>query len=424
MPKKRSHGDGALYYIKSRQLWRGVIDLEPDPNSGKRRQKYVHAVSQAACRKKLLTLQKEIDEHGVPLDRNTTVATWTQAWLHDHKKPYVDPQTYSVYASAVKKWINPTIGHKKVAVIRPADIRRVHVTMREAGRATGTIHVIHNVMKMLFEQGRIEGLCAKNVVLDVQAPPNSQENRDAIPLPDAARILEVAAEQDLGSFWWFKLLGGQRQSELLGATLDSLDLNAGIYEVNWSLESVPREHGCGDPIGDEWPCGKFRGFACPDARRRIPHGFVFREIDDRWCLTRPKSATGRTVPLIPQLRAMTGEYLARHAAEPNPHGLIWRKPDGAPIYPKEDAQEWRNLLHQAGLITKDQLGPSQSPITGHWARHTTVTLLASLGVDFQIIGEIVGHSSAEVTRIYRHASTKEKATAMERLGTLMLTSSA
>lgn len=422
MPKKRSHGDGALYYIKSRGLWRGVIDLEPVPGGPDRPQKYVHSKSQSECRAKLKKVQAEIAEYGAPLDNNVTVATWAQTWLEDHKKPHVDPHTYSVYASGIKRWIAPTIGHKKVAAIKPSDILAVHKAMRSAGRKSGTIRSVHHAMSMMFEQARRERLCAKNIVEDVDPPAKKGGTRDSLPLESAARLLEISAAADVGSMWWFKLLGGPRQTELLGATLDSLDLVNGIYSVNWSLESVPKEHGCGEHRATGWPCGKLRAHACPEARWRIPDDYEFQPLEGEghWCLTRPKSQTGRVVPLIPQLQVMIADYLNRHADEPNPHGLIWRNPDGSPIKPKEDAQAWRDLLHQTGLITAEQAAPGKSPIDGHWARHTTITLLASLGVDFQLIGEIVGQASAEVTAIYRHANNAEKAHAMERLGDLML----
>ena len=58
-----------------------------------------------------------------------------------------------------------------------------------------------------------------------------------------------------------ELLTGMRQGEILGATLDDLDLWRdktletpesgeiwiGTYTVNWKLESLDKEHGCGEP---------------------------------------------------------------------------------------------------------------------------------------------------------------------------------
>lgn len=420
MPKKRSHGDGGLFYIKSRKLWRGTVDLPPDPITGKRRQKHVHAKKQADARAKLDALKREIVEHGAPLDRNVTIGAWAPHWLDTYKKPSIDPQTYSGYASAINKWIAPVLGGLPVASVKPSDVVAVQNAMRTAGRSSSLIRSVYRVLSMLLEQARREGLTARNVAADVDMVKRSTKTRDSIPLDDAARMLEMAARVDVGSMWWFKLLGGPRQTEILGATLDSLDLDAGLFRVNWKLEEVPREHGCGEHSGGVWPCGKKNGAACPDARWRIPDDFDMRHLEGRWCLTRPKSVIGRTIPLIPQLVDMIGAYLDRHKDDPNPHNLIWRHEDGRPITKKEDAQEWRNLLLAAGLIAADQLAPGKSEITGHWARHTTVTLLASLGVDAQLIGEIVGHSSREVTEIYRHADHSEKTRAMTMLGAHIL----
>lgn len=423
MPKKRGHGDGALYYIKARKLWRGVVDLEPGPD-GKRIQKYVHAKSQSDCRTKLLNLQAEIDEYGQPLDNTVTLGTWAWHWLNVYKKPDVDPRTYSVYASAINKWIEPTIGHIKVSALKASDVKAVHIAMQSAGRRASSTRSVHDILGLMLEQARRSELTRKNVVKDVDPPGKNRAKdinvRDSIPPDDAFAILEAAANHDLGSMWWFKMLGGPRQTEILGATIDSLDLGEGIYQVNWSLEQVPKEHGCGDVRDKAYPCGKVRGYACPESRWRIPQDFEMRHLQAHWCLTRPKSQTGRVIPLAQPVQALISNYLERHKDDPNPHGLIWRKADGSPITPREDAQAWRDLLFAGGVITEAELGPGASAITGHWARHTVITLLAEMGVDFQLIGEIVGHSSREVTAVYRHAQRSEKVKAMQGLSDRVL----
>lgn len=422
MAKKRSHGDGALYFLPKRKLWRGVIDLGINPETGKRVQKSVHSRTQAECRAKLREIQSEVEKHGAPLDRTATVSEWAEIWLETIKKPQVDPNTFAGYQSSVKRWIKPHLGQRTVASLKPSDVTGLGRHVINSGRSSTTALGVHRAISMMLDDARKEGLCARNVAADVKPPKKAVSKRGSIPVADAAKILAEAALMDLGSMFWFKLLGGPRQSEALGARLEDLDLELMTYQVNWALEEVPREHGCGTSPRGSWLCGKKRGAACPDAKWRVPDGFEMQHIEGRWCLTPPKSQRGRFVPLVPQLAEMIKAYLERRAGDPNPHGLIWRKPDGLPYTPKEESAIWRQLLFRAGIITEKQLAPGKSEITGHWARHTTVTLLASLGVDFQIIGEIVGHSSEEVTRIYRHANAAEKATAMERLGQLMITS--
>jgi integrase len=430
MPKKRGHGSGALYYLPSKKLWRGVAEVPEEGRGDKKRvQKYVHSKSQSECRRKLEDLIAEIEEHGTPVDKSVTVADWAQVWLTDHARPHVDPSTFAGYSSAVRRWIDPTIGHKKIATVKPSDVTAVHSAMRDANRATSTAKGVHVALSQMLEQARREGLCRKNVALDVTPPggkgkaaaKRKAKNRDSLPLVQAAKILTTAADDDLASLWWLKLLGGPRQTEGLGTLLEDYDPEGRVIYINWKLEEVPKRHGCGSALSDgAWPCGKIRGAACPEAVWQIPDVFEMRHLFGRWCLTRPKSVVGREIPLIPQHADLIDAYIARHAKEPNPHGLLWRNPDGQPILKKPDAQEWRQLLKRSGVITEEQAHPGMSPVDGHMARHTTVTLLASLNVDFQIIGEIVGHSTEEVTKIYRHARLDEKRKAVALLGDLVL----
>lgn len=418
MPKKRDHGQGGLYRIRGGTMWRGVVELEPDPETGKRRQKYVHAKTQRACKDKLEEAQREIAEHGAPLDKTTTVAAWAPRWLEEHAKPNLDPNTFETYAGS-SKWIVRAIGTKRLSALKPSDVIAVRDTVVAAGRSTGTARQAYFVLSMMLEAAKAERLTPRNVAEDVKPPKRTPTTRGEIPMDDALRILASAAAMpsSAGSRWWASLLTGMRQGEVLGATIADLDLESGVYEVAWKLEEISRDHGCGDKTTDGWPCGYKQGARCPEARWREPDGFEKIQVDGRWHLTRPKSEKGwRVVPIIPQLAEAIRRWLMATKDWPNPHGLIWRHQDGSPIMPREDAQQWRDLLYMAGVIREDQTGPGGTELTGHWARHTTVTVLASLGVDVQIIGEIVGHSSAQVTAIYRHARQSEKRAAMEALG--------
>ena len=55
----------------------------------------------------------------------------------------------------------------------------------------------------------------------------------------------------------------------------------------------------------------------------------------------------------------------------------------------------------------------------HSARHTCATLLADLGVDEQTRMQILGHSSATVTRGYTHVTSSAAARGIGALGALL-----
>lgn len=424
MPKKRSHGDGGLYQIRGGKLWRGVVDLGVDPDTGKRRQKVVTSRTKSGANDKMKEVRDQIREFGAPIDKSATVERWSEEWLQKVAKPNVDPSTFAGYRSAVNVWIVPAIGGKRVAQLKPSDVRTVLDKMRTAGRSTSLMRTCHIVMGEMLDAAKAERLCARNVARDVSRPGGRIDKRivaskrtsltvdQGIALLDAASHLPVSA----GSRFWFKLLAGQRQGEILGASIDDLHLSdtrgESMYQVNWKLEELERDHGC-DP---EHPCGKKYGAYCTNPHWRVPDDFEKIQIQGRWHLTRPKSNTGKVVPLIEPVAEAIRRHLALTADQPNPHRLIWHNADGSPIDPAVDQQEWRDLLVTAKIIGPEQAMPKGTKLTGHVARHTTVTILASLGYDLQLIGEIVGQSSTAVTEMYRHASMEEKRAAMQALG--------
>lgn len=433
MPKKRDHGQGALYQVTRKRklkdgtvreytLWRGVVDLGFD-TEGKRVQPTIHAKTQREAKRKLDDLMSEIRDHGAPLDKQVLLGDYAPRWLAEVAKPDVDPNTYTTYKSMVNRWIVPTLGRKKISDLTPGDVRALRTTIINAPRSSSTARQAHIVLRRILETARTERLCRTNVADDVKAPRAAKGNRGAIPTPQALDILRTAAADVAGSRWWFKLMAGQRQGEILGATLEDLDLEigpdgvavGGFYRVSWKLEQIAREHGCEG--GDLAPsCGKTRGFSCPQWRWRVPDGHENRHLQGRWHLTRPKSQVHRVVPLIPELAEAIRRHVEATAGQPNPYGLIWHMPDGSPILPADDGQQWRDLLQAAGVITAEQNKPGGTELTGHIARHTAITALAALGVDMQLIGEIVGHSSRDVTEIYRHADQAEKVAAVAKLG--------
>lgn len=399
MPKKRSHGEGGLYYIASKGLYRGVVDVGLWPD-GRRRQKSVTAKTKTAARAKLDALKAEIAQYGAPLDNAVTVETWANHWLDTVCRPTMKPSALKAYRSNLNKWIIPIIGRKRLAQLRPSDLRAVYKAIDDAGLKS-TASKAHTVMSSMLESARLDGAIGRNIARDIVAPSEGLSERGALDTPTALALLSTAARHPDGTRWWVALLAGMRQGERIGATLDSIDLERHTFTVQWSLTEAVFEHGC------DGTCGYKKGGNCPNRQLDLARNLEHRPIDGRLILVRPKSGKPRTFPLIPQLEAALVRYLEATKDVPNPHGLIWRNPDGSPITGKEDGAAWRALLHEAGV---------ESVATTHWARHTTATVLMELGVDARVVGEVVGHTSTRTTNRYQHVSSAAAQAAMEALG--------
>lgn len=423
MPKKRSHGDGALYEIKSRGLWRGVVDIGYGPD-GKRMQKYVHAKTQREARAKLDKLRAEINEYGAPLDKNVTVEQWATHWIETVCRPTLKPSGLRTYESCVRKWIIPTIGKKRLAQLRPSDLRAVYLAIDKAGlRSMGA--KAHTVMSSMLESARLDGAIGRNIAHDVLPPKEAEVERDSLGAAGAIAMLEVASRHFDGTRWWTALLTGARQGERNGATLDSIDFANHTITFRWSLTEAKFEHDCGTLVDGKAPCGMKRGGSCPHRRLRLARNLVHRPLDGRLILVRPKSGKARTVPLIPELEVALARYIESTKDRPNPHGLIWRNEDGSPITSGQDQADWRQILLEAGLITEAQaLEPRARPAgtpevpTTHWGRHTTITVLMELGVPPRVIGEIVGQATQRITEEkYQHVSSEAARSAMTAIST-------
>ncbi len=394
MPRIRKSGDGGLYFDKQRKLWIGVLDNGYTPE-GKRKQVRVTSKSQTIARQKLLAKKSEIDSYGSPLG-SKTVAEWGAYWLDGIKMK--KPQTFRTYQSILTTWVLPEIGRKNLKDIRPSDLQRIYKRIRDAGRASSTALKAHNVMSSMFESARLERIVAQNVAKDVRPPKTTKSGRDTLAPDETMRLLAAAVGTPRGSKWLVSLYAGIRQGERCGATLDSVDFNAGTFTVRWNLVEANYEHGCGGVCGNK--AGR-----CPTRRLVIPEGIDYRILKGRYMLVPPKSGEPRTFSLPDSVLREIERDIADMG--PNPHGLLWPALDGGIVNGREDQAQWRALLLRAG-VDKPQA-------TTHWARHTAISDMAAAGISDATIGSRVGHKSPGVTGLYKHTSSLDDLDATRRL---------
>jgi len=420
-PKKRSPGDGGYYFIKSKQLWRRVWDIEPWPD-GRRRTKEFTGKTKTIVNAKY---DAYMEQQGKGVQSpNTTVAEWAENWLANVLRHSMTPNGLASYETTTRKWIIPVLGNKKVSALKATDVAALMKVLRDNNKSTSTMRKVYNVLSQMVDAARRNNLTDRNIVEeDVKPPKVKTKERGALSTDDAFAVLKTATEQPDGTKWWATLLAGIRQGERLAARIESLDLDNATLTVDWSLIEVTSEHGCGEPVGGRWACGKSRAGSCPQRRLKLPDGFDYVPLYGRLVMKRPKSGKPRTVPLIPPLVEALRRYLEQTAHIPNPYGLIWRHDDGTPFLPYEDQAQWRDLLHRSGVITAEQAkeprhrepGTPDVPTT-HWGRHTTATVMLELGVDVKVIGEIVGHVDAKTTRGYQHVSSALARAGMDKVG--------
>lgn len=384
--------------------------------------------------KRLTELLQERARFGSANNSSITLGAYAEQWLERRQRD-ADPKTFANYRTIVRKHLLPYHRQKMASLTSGACDRIVNglrITRKVNGkeqRVKASLSLrkqVHTTLNQICKSAVSDRILPTNPMGGVPTPKdkdislvdsrkNEANERTAFTVDEAKRILKAA--NDLGvrnaAKEWFRLCTGMRPGEILGASIQDLELGQmngvpyGEYAVNWKLEELKKEHGCGNPDKHGvYPCGYKRGAACPQWRWRIPDGFDMIELTGRWCLTPPKSKRGRKVPIIPALAQTLEAYLEATDDIPNPYGLLFRHDDGTPIEPEEDLENFRQLLENAGV-------PNAEHRSRHETRHTVVTILMSMGVDYGLVEEIVGHSSRLMVEHYRHAGLKERLAAME-----------
>ena len=345
------------------------------------------------------------------------------------------PRTIDDYWSKCKNDIFPALGGQRIDRLRPEHVEDFYAAMLAEGHAAGHVRKVHAILSSAIEEQVKRGYLARNPCRLAEPPALGQPAQVALTRGQARAVLAAVAGRRNAARWKVGLACGLRQGEALGLRWEFLDLGTGRMRVWYQLQRLTWRHGCTDVTActrdrHRIPCppkcpkaarrsgrrhvcvaadeprlcpGQCRGHAaqCPE---RQGGGLVFREIKER---------RRKTVQLPPELVTALKEhrdaqYLDKLDAgsEWREYDLVFAQPDGRPIDPRDDWEEWSDVLNAAGL-----------PHHGvHAMRHSAATIALDEGIALAVVQEMLGHSDIRVTRGYTHVGHPLAEDAAERMG--------
>ena len=393
-----SWGKGSVKYNAKRKRWIVTMEGTPDPVTGKRRRIEASAPTKTEANA-LHGQMEEARKKGLDLKpKKMKLSDWLAEWLEGKLVDGLRPTTYRSYKSAIDNGINPRLGGVLLSKLTTDHVKQMTRGIVSDGGSQNAARYAHTVLAMALRDAKVEGRVLFNVAgRDGPKKPKVEPRRT--PRLDAAQAMQFLetckhdSEDDFAR-WAFALITGSRQGETIGLTWDRLDLDRESADLTWQLQTIPNEHGCGQPDSEVWPCRQKVPRLCPKKKDLKPPNFESVHLEGSTYLTRPKTrGSERSVPIPPKLV----EYLKAHrnatADQPNPHNLVWHQRSGAPIHPRKDHARWVEILDQAGLPR----------VKLHSARHTAGTVLASLGLQPDAIMRVLGHTSLDMTAIYADA---------------------
>lgn len=449
MGDRKPNGRSSIYLGKDGK-WHGWVTMGVR-NDGRPDRRHREGATESEVTRKVRALEKERDA-GKPSKpgRIPTVAQWMQTYITDIAPLRVSQDTIdSTYRPKVENWIIPKLGRHRLDRLYPDHLYKFYASLRDDEKLKpNTIVQIHRILSRALRLAVRHEIIARNPCSLIDAPQPEETESETLTASEARAFLKLTAERRNGTRWSVALALGLRQNEALGLRRAYIDLDKSVIHVHWQIKRSRYKHGCADPhkCGERhhrYPCppdcpkakrtagrkhtclvacppkctahnGKCPKVCAPDCKE---HAKACPERKGGWKFVRPKGKRKRSVPiprqLVPKLRA----HLAALDAERDAAGetwqewdLLWCAPDGSPIDPHDDWDEWKELLNAAGIKKDARL---------HDARHTAGTLLGEQHVDMHVIQRILGHAQVSTTRIYTDPTDPLTHEAMSRMGDLL-----
>lgn len=386
---RRDYKTGSLYQ-RADGMWIGAI-RSGHTASGADRRITVSSKDRATAKRKLRDKLLQIEREGTPTTgARVTVKKFAEEWV-ESRKTEVRAGPWRTDASSVRRWIIPTIGHRRLDQITPGDVRAVIKAQRAAGLSSSTARRTHITLTGMLRAAMLDGHQVPARVLLVAAPGTSENDLDAMTDAEIEAVMDAAAEHlPHWSRWLVQVIYGPRPAEARGLTWDEVDFDSNAITIRWQLKQLPYVD----------PKNKALGFVIPDHTR-------VRHLVDSYHLTPVKTRKGyRVAPMLPIVRAALLEW--RDVAPVSPYGLVWPTLTGRPANEKHDVDEWRGLQGVAEVGHPD----AGRYYKMYEARHALATRLLEEGVDEKIITEMMGHSSIITSRGYQHVRQEPAMAAM------------
>jgi integrase len=343
--------------------WAIVLELDRDPETGKRRQKW-HSVSgtKRDAERELSRILNDRQSGAYSEPSKLTVAEYLERWL-ESVEGSVAGSAFHRYREIVRRHLVPAFGRVPLAALQPLVIDRYYSKALKSGRLTRkggglsaqTVVHHHRVLRTAPTQAVRWRLLVYNPADAVQPPRPKKTDMRVLSSSETAVLLGACKNTPL---YMPVLLGvscGLRRGEILALKWTDVDFDSGKLTIQRSLEQTPE------------------------------HGLNFKP---------PKNNRTRTVDapkiLLTALRAHKADQ--ESAAELlgdgyEDKGLIVCRADGSIWRPDCLTPRFRKLTVQVGL----------QGFQFHDLRHTHASQLLERQVHVKAVCERLGHSSVAFT---------------------------
>jgi integrase len=376
MTKRRSRGDGGLYWSESRQRWIAEVTIGYD-GRGKRITRKASDRNKTRAKDKLREIQRDFDDGLAAGLLNYTVGDAVRDWL-EYGLSSRDQATVTKLTSIANTHVIPVIGARKLRELSADDVDRWLAAEAEKV-STRTLQDVRSILRRTVSRAQARDKVKRNVAMLCELPKGrSGRPSKSLTREQAALLLDYISTPDtpvtwIGVYVVLSLLTGARTEELRELRWDHVVAYAEAKQ-NWRpVTEVGWEH---------------QRFAI----------YVWRSVRATGDTRTRKSR--RTIALPRRCAWALGAWQVQQASELPPGVrrsivLVFTTAAGARLDKDAVLRAFRKVLAAAGLDPEGW--------TPRELRHTFVSVLSDDGMPIEQISQLAGHSETATTEsVYRH----------------------
>lgn len=322
-------------------------------------------------REKIKSIQRDLSDGISREGGNTTVYELVKKYLS--QKAGVKYNTKSNYKFILNIIQNEDFGKERISKIKVSDAKEWLIKLQADGRGYSTIRAVRGVLRPAFQMAVVDDLIRKNP-FDFQLANvivNDSETREALTEKQTTALLDfVKNDAHFNRYYegiYILLNTGLRISEFVGLTIQDIDLEKGIINVNHQL------------------------------LRKSTMEYIIE--------TTKTTASTRLVPMTNEVKECFKHILAnRKKPKQEPkidgyQGFLYLDKNDMPMVALHWQKYFQHIREKYNKVNDEQL----PCVTPHMCRHTFASRMAKSGMNPKALQLIMGHSEIGVTlNVYTH----------------------
>lgn len=376
MAGKKVNGDGTIVQLEKDKpkgkcrKWQLRVSTGKDPKTGKyktktRRFSGTYTQAQAALREFIAEIE------------NDQVVTRTGTTFNDAAADFmtrreaaggITESTIHTYRTMLKAAC-AHLGYAEVSTIGPREIENMYAEMRRGETLSGqpvtgtTLHILHGVLRLVFEDLVNDGTLVQSPIDKVASPPRDTKERRALtPERMRALIAELDCTSELECGYFLAVSLGLRRGEVCGLSWGDVDFVQGILSVSHSYDCYNN-------------------------------------------LKEPKTRAGiRKLPMPPFVADALLKHREAQATRLASLEEPTRQTDDTAVIVDEKGERMGTLSF-GNYWRRDRKALGLDGWCLHELRHSYLSMLAAQGVHPKVMQQLAGHSSSQITMdIYTHVN--------------------